>query len=518
MKSVKVLLLAVSLLLAFGLVSCDLIDGLIPTPDNGGDELLDFGDWENWGVDDWATGEYEEFDPLTHYNQIDWSKDYPGLASKTYYDLTSKMQFLASKHVQLYQAESAVLSGVANTNQGGYYVGSLDDSSVTFTITAEEECDVLLIANFAVDAGSESGYRFDEIFTVTLNGDYVDSSDCWVLPTHDWFTFKENNICELHLKAGANTISFYSPIGRVNFDYIKLVPKGELSTEVPEPIIFDYVPGLVVQAEAAEYSNATLQTTAAGRVVVAQIKDGCSIKFNVRSDGENTVEIIMDALIRVEDGYSSKASDRFTVKVNGEVVDISGITLNGVVDNPSGTRWWNLSYTVNSFGEIKLKDGVNSIEIIPSIEMNIDSFKLDVKKEITDIILQAENSTYENAEAQDGATGTILGMRKGSKMTFTFNSDTAKEMDLYINAVAAVYEGYPANADGRFSIKVNGEEIDISECRFEGLDNPSAWWMSTYTDFLLGKVNLIAGENTIEISLITTGTYGEMNIDYFFLR
>ena len=32
------------------------------------------------------------------------------------------------------------------------------------------------------------------------------------------------------------------------------------------------------------------------------------------------------------------------------------------------------------------------------------------------------------------------------------------------------------------------------------------------------KKELIEGENTIEISLITTGQYGEMNIDYFFIR
>ena len=65
---------------------------------------------------------------------------------------------------------------------------------------------------------------------------------------------------------------------------------------------------------------------------------------------------------------------------------------------------------------------------------------------------------------------------------------------------------------------VNGQVIDISAGNFSGLDNPNQWWKSTYTDFYLGKVNLVEGENTIEISLITTGSYGEMNIDYFFLR
>ena len=518
MKNLKLLVLAIVFALAFSLASCDLINEFLPQSPDDGDQLLDFGDWENWGVDDWATGEYEEFDPLTHYNQIDWSKDYPGIASKTSYDLSGKMQFIAEKYVQLYQAENAVLTGVANTNQGGYYVGSLDDSYVTFTITAEEECDVLLVANFAVEQASESGYRFDEIFTLTHNGNSVDSTDCWVLPTHDWFTFKENSVCELHLVKGANTISFYSGVGRANFDYIKLIPKGELSNEPLDIYVHDYTPGVVIQAESSNFTNATLQTTESGRTVVAQIVDGCSIKLNVKSEGANTVELKMEALIRVEGEYSAKASDRFTIKVNGETIDISGVTLSGVIDNPESTRWWNKTYTVNSFGEINLKDGMNTIEILPGTEMNIDFFKLDVKKENTDIILQAEDAVGENVPPEGGATGTVVGTRKGSKMTFTVNSDVAKEADFYINAVAAVYDGYPANADGRLCVKVNGEEIDISGGSFEGMDNPMQWWKSTYSDFLLGKINLIAGENTIEVSIITTGAYGEMNIDYFAIR
>ena len=161
---------------------------------------------------------------------------------------------------------------------------------------------------------------------------------------------------------------------------------------------------------------------------------------------------------------------------------------------------------------------MNTIEILPGTEMNIDFFKLDVKKENTDIILQAEDAVGENVSPEGGATGTVVGTRKGSKMTFTVNSDVAKEADFYINAVAAVYDGYPANADGRLCVKVNGEEIDISGGSFEGMDNPMQWWKSTYSDFLLGKINLIAGENTIEVRIITTGTYGEITIDYFDIR
>ena len=302
----KLLVLLALLILAFSFTSCELLDNILPSPDTDDDALLDFGDWENWGQSDWITDKYEDYDPSQNYNKIDWSKDYPGLASKDFYDLSNTMQLVSAHHVQVYQAEYAALSGVANTDQGGYYVGSLDDSSVTFTINAKEACDVLLIANFAVDKGSQRGYSFNEVFSLKHNGNAPDTSDCWLIPTHDWFTFKENTICELHLTEGANTISFHSAVGRVNFDYIKLIPKGELSSEPMTDIYnYDYQPGLIVQAEATGYSNAALESTAAGRVVVAQISEGCSLKFTVNSEGEQTVELTMEALIRVEGDYSA---------------------------------------------------------------------------------------------------------------------------------------------------------------------------------------------------------------------
>lgn len=518
MKMMKILLLVALFALAFSLTSCDILNSIIPQPDTDNDALLDFGDWENWGQSDWITDKYEDYDPSQNYNKIDWSKDYPGLASKDFYDLSNKMQFVASKHVQLYQAETAALTGKANTKEGGYYVGSLDNSTVTFSINAEEECDVLLIGNFAVDKSSQRGYSFNEVFSLKHNGEIVDTSDCWLLPTLSWTTFKENCVAELHLTEGANTLVFTSAIGRTNFDYIKLVPKGELSEEPLTAIYsYDYEPGLIVQAEGTNFANAVTETTAAGRVVVAQIADGCSLSFTVNCVGEQTMDLMMEALIRVEGEYSANAAERFTIIINGEELDISDVVLKGVVDNSNSYRWWELSYTINNFGEITLKDGANTIEIIPGKEMNIDFIKFDIKRDTNDIKLEAEDAVSENVASEGGATGTILGMRNGSKMTFTVNSDSAKEMDLYINAVAAVYDGYPANADGRLQIKVNGEVIDISSATFSGMDNPSQWWKSTYNDILLGKVNLKAGENTIEISIITTGKYGEMNIDYFFL-
>ena len=519
MKMMKILLLVALFALAFSLTSCELLDNILPKPETDEDALLDFGDWENWGQSDWITGKYEDYDPSQNYNKIDWSKDYPGFKSDKVYDLSNKMQFMASKHVQVYQAESAALTGKAHNNEGGYYVGSLDNATVTFSITAEEDCDVLLIGNFAVDKSSQRGYSFNEVFSLKHNDEIVDTSDCWLIPTLSWTTFKENCVAELHLTKGINTIVFSSAIGRTNFDYIKLVPKGELSEEPITSIYsYDYEPGLIVQAEGTNFANAVTETTAAGRVVVAQIADGCSFSFTVNCVGEQTMDLMMEALIRVEGEYSANAAERFKVIINGEELDLSGITLKGVVDNSNSYRWWELSYTINNFGEITLKDGKNTIEIIPGKEMNIDFFKFDVKTENNDIILEAENAVSENVVPEGGATGTVVGTRLGSKMTFTVNSETAREAQLYINAVAAVYDGYPANADGRLQVVVNGEVIDISSASFSGMDNPSQWWKSTYNDILLGNINLVEGENIIEISVVTTGKYGEMNIDYFFIR
>ena len=48
MKNLKLLVLAIVFALAFSLASCDLINEFLPQAPDNSDQLLDFGDWENW--------------------------------------------------------------------------------------------------------------------------------------------------------------------------------------------------------------------------------------------------------------------------------------------------------------------------------------------------------------------------------------------------------------------------------------------------------------------------------------
>ena len=395
-----------------------------------------------------------------------------------------------------------VEDGATGKNLG--YTNS--DTTITFRIDSDEtrSVNLLMYATLRI-FDTFTDLKKDRI-TLTVNGQAVDFGEEVFIGTDSSSYYSAsnyiiNNIARISLNKGINTI-VVTLSEYFNLDFFAL-------TEM------DYRDGMIVEGELT-CSNATLQAAGSGWIL-SSLSSSKYAKFEVVSDGARDVELLINALIRVDDSNSANAADRFTVKVNGVEIDLSSILLVGVT-HESSAGWWTKSYTNNSLGKISLVDGVNYIEVIPSNEMNIDYFKLIDYTELPDIILQAEDAVSENVAPESAATGTVVGTRLGSKMTFTFNSSIARTANFYINAVAAVYDGYPANADGRLSVVVNGEAVDISGGTFEGMDNPDQWWKSTYNDCLLGQIELVQGENTIEVSIITTGPYGEMNIDYFAIK
>lgn len=661
MKKLKLLL---SFLLVLVLTFCGVACTDIPDDTDG---PKDFGDWTNWGLDDWATGKYEEFDPSKNYNLTDWSKDYPGYDSEITYDVSKLMRFFSSKHVQVFQAEKAVLGGNAKVEEDSR-VGYLTDGSITYTITAEEECDALLIGSFAT-YDSKYGYLFESVFTLTVNGKSIDTDDSWIKPTEGWTDFAETAIGEVHLNKGDNVLSFYSPVAKANVDYIKLVPRGELSSEeLNMKVVYDYKQGLLIQAENTDYANCGTQSGATGQVVcrtsykskitfslnsdvarttkmfmsaamrigkssgieestlkskriglsvngtpvgfgdetvagredskwynyysdyeiaeislsagenvveitfspncnvdyfyfdkmiynypsydyseglkieaeetfykgavkqtnlstqkgevLSSLSDATEIKFIVKSDVEKEVEFFVNAVIRVDDEYSGNVSERFTLKVNGEPVDLFGLTMTGVTFDSTG--WWLKEYSGVSLGKINLSKGENLIELTPSSEMNIDYFYFDKMTVVyptydysAGVKIEAEDTLFSSATVQTLNGIKILGiLSKNTKIKFIVKSDEAREIEFFVHAVIRVDAEYSGNVSERFTLKINGDPVNLSAVTLNGVthSDSDAWYYKEYSDSSLGKINLSKGENLIEIT-----TSEEMNLDYFYL-
>lgn len=207
---------------AFGMTACDFWKD--KEEDDGG--VAGWGEtWDNWGLDGWGTPDEQEPDP----GDVDWSEKYPGMnSSAKAYDVSDDMTMRTSQHMQIFQAEKAELTGKANCNEAGWYAGSFDDSTITFTIRSAVERDVLLVVSLAT-AGDSTGYAFNSIFELSFNDSTKNTTGCQIKATAGWATFEENVVIELTLKAGENRIEMYSSVGHCNMDYIKLIPAGALS-------------------------------------------------------------------------------------------------------------------------------------------------------------------------------------------------------------------------------------------------------------------------------------------------
>lgn len=525
MKRLKILICFIlALTITFASVACT------DTPDDSGSEgPVDFGDWTNWGLDDWASGSYEEFDPSQNYNKTDWSKDYPGLNSQSVTDVSKVMKFFDSNHVQLYQAEKADLKGYAGIesnekSSGGQHVGSLRNSSITYAINAEKECDVLLVGAFSMGASSKYGYLFSETFTCTLNGEAVNAEDSWIKKTDGWTDFKETVIGKIHLNKGENVLYFYSPEPKTNLDYIKLIPQGEVSAETLEfDIAYDYKSGLVVQAENVNYTPECKVQGGATGAVLSYTSQDTLLSFVINSDSARTVSLYVNAVIGTVDstaGGQELTKTRISVKVNGTAVDLGDRTLSC----STNASWWVESYRNYEIATVSLQEGKNDIVIGLSNNLNVDFFSFD--KVIYNysypafeyeegLRVEAEETSYENATPQTNLNteeGTVLSsLKETTKIRFVVTSNEIKEVGLFVNALIRVDSNNSGKANDRFTLKVNGAEIDLSSITLSGVTSTEVgWWLKEYSNASLGKIKLLKGENFIELT-----PSKEMNIDYF---
>lgn len=530
MKKLKLLLsFLLILVIAFASVACT------DTPDDTDDGPKDFGDWTNWGLDDWAGGGYEEFDPSQNYNTIDWTKDYPGTLAESATDVSKVMRFFDSKHVHLYEAEKAVLTGKAkietgSTNDdgepnssGGKHVGYLA-GTVTYSITSEKDCDVLLVGAFSVSSATKYGYLFGEVFSCAVNDEGVAAKDCWIYKTEGWNDFKETVIDEIHLNKGENVICFTSPSSKTNMDYIKLIPKGEVATDTLEfEISYDYKSGLVVQAENTDLKDCKTQIGGTGEVLCYTTTD-TTLTFTINSDVARETTMYMSACAQVGSsaGISSSKKERIGLKVNDAAVDFGSETIEGSASD----AWYNESYRNYEIATVSLKEGKNTFVITLSNCLNVDFFSFD--KVIYNyqypafeyeegLKIEAEDTDYENATPQTNLnteTGTVLSSLKDTtKIRFVIRSDEAKEVGFFVNSLIRVDSNNSGKANDRFTLKVNGKEVDLSSITLSGVTSTNGgWWLKAYSNASLGKINLWKGENLIELT-----PSSEMNIDYFVL-
>ena len=337
---------------------------------------------DDWGKDEWGdTYEPPSSDP-NDYNKIDWSEKYIDYENGiTAMKGTEYLPFYAGNGAHKYEAEYATLSGKANTSEGGYYVGSLDGSSVTFDISSENECSVLVVICTAVNPALTEGLPFNQQYTLYANGTIIDTSDSWLKGTGSWFVFGENAVGEITLKAGENEIEFFSSIGRSNLDYIKLVPTKEDAEKyppAPEKYMAKFGLNDRIEAENTNFTNAkTESSTANTGVNMSWTSYDTTVEFIV----ENTLDVDVTRTLRIyaaagtgddtSGPLSTNMAERITLSVDGEPV-----TLEGTLPTTEGGNWWG-TYMNIDIAEVTLKAGsTSSFCLTLSDQLNIDYFEI----------------------------------------------------------------------------------------------------------------------------------------------
>lgn len=337
---------------------------------------------DDWGKDEWGdTYEPPSSDP-NDYNKIDWSEKYIDYENGiTAMKGTEYLPFYAGNGAHKYEAEYATLSGKANTSEGGYYVGSLDGSSVTFDISSENECSVLVVICTSVYPDLTEGLPFNQQYTLYANGTIIDTSDSWLKGTGSWFVFGENAVGEITLKAGENEIEFFSSIGRSNLDYIKLVPTKEDAEKyppAPEKYMAKFGLNDRIEAENTNFTNAkTESSTANTGVNMSWTSYDTTVEFIV----ENTLDVDVTRTLRIyaaagtgddtSGPLSTNMAERITLSVDGEPV-----TLEGTLPTTEGGNWWG-TYMNMDIAEITLEaESSTSIYLTLSDQLNIDYFEL----------------------------------------------------------------------------------------------------------------------------------------------
>ena len=274
---------------------------------------------DDWGADDWGDGYKPPSSDPNDYNKIDWTEKY-GAYTEGGINATQGSEyvpFYPGNGAHIYQAERAELSGSANTTEGGTYVGSLDNSSVTFRFESEVAGTALVVAAFATNPIMPSGLPFNQQFSMYSNGERIDTSDCWLKGTGGWTTFAENAVGEITLVKGGNTVEFFSGLSRTNLDYIKIVPTladAEAYPPAPEKYEQTFDINERIEAENTDFTNAQIETnTTSTGVALSWTSFDTTIEFIVRNslDVDVTRTLRMFAATGEGDDVSGELSPLF---------------------------------------------------------------------------------------------------------------------------------------------------------------------------------------------------------------
>ena len=352
-----------------------------------------------------------------------------------------------------YEESDAVFTGCQRNSEtgasGGYALGSFEaNATVTYTLQSKGAYDADLYIR--VSCGMDNrplDLVAGKVYGITVNNVALPASQTALDGEIGWAKYEEYRIGRMALVEGDNTIVItYSGICPHNFDYIRIVTGENMQTP---PVNSELVSIEVTTAPTkVDYEEGELFEVA-GMVVTAHYAD--------------------QTLDRVITEYTIDKTG--TLETTDTQVKI-GWTENGI------TKTATVSITVSE-------------KVITT----------DLTKDGTFVIEEDHaTATGANVSAEAGTTNgkAFGGFQPDAKVTFTVTASEATSGQLYFRLATGMdaIDRSQMKLNDNYTVVVNGKTITCKT-----LLNGALGW-NNYTYYLAGDIDILAGENVIEISYL----------------
>lgn len=332
---------------------------------------------------------------------------------------------------------------------GGYALGNFQNgATVTYTIASKGAYDADLYIR--VSCGMDNrplDLVAGQLYTITVNGAALPASQTALNGQLGWANYVEYRIGRLALVQGDNTIVItYSGICPHNFDYIRIVTGENMQTP---PVNSELVSIEVTTAPTkVDYEEGEMFEVA-GMVVTAH--------------------------------YADQTLDRVITEYT---IDKTGAL--ATTDTQVTIEW--------------TENGVTKKATV-SISVSEKVITTDLAKDGTFVIEEDHaTATGANVNAETGTTNgkAFGGFQPDAKVTFTVTSNEATSGQLYFRLATGMdaIDRSQMKLNDNYTVVVNGKTITCKT-----LLNGALGW-NNYTYYLAGDIDILAGENVIEISYL----------------
>ncbi|MCH5161987.1 MAG: hypothetical protein J1G38_00670 [Clostridiales bacterium] len=439
--------------------------------------------------------------------------EFPQYAYRDYIDRSESMIFKGNAGAQLYEAESAVLSGGAYATDNGMASGRMvadglkEDGAVKFRIEFDKSCTVRLVFSLCYVSTANRAISARNLFAVYLNSKEQNVRKADVSNCYNTYDFKENAVCTLNVPAGANTIELVAAVGGYTVDYMLLVPvgkktSGEKTIGVPSYAFDCEDAAQRYEAERGERRGAIAvydEGVSGGFYMLNTEKDD-RVSFFIESESDARTELAVSINNR---GNVERLKDLCQITVNGKQLGANP-ALSG------GGKFFEVT-----LGEIDVVRGLNEIKvsgaganyyldyIVLNPNINYSPNKHTIRYEAESGRLSGDCRVESNVGVSGGAD---VGYNYvGTSVELTVSSAVEHTANL---SVCMSYTGELSVLGEVIAVSLNGRALSLDEATIENTGG-----YEYYREFYIGKISVVKGENTVTVTSVS----GDYNLDYITL-